>query len=83
MVYIAKSHKELESFFNQKIQFFSFPFGKKFQRNSDSDRIASKISKYSFSCSGGINIKIINRPLKRIGVHNENIVNLQDLSSKQ
>ena len=82
-ILIAKSHKELESFFNQKIQFFSFPFGKKFHRNSDSERIASKISKYSFSCSGGINIKIINRPLKRIGVHNENIDNLHDLLTKQ
>ena len=80
---IASSHKKLESIFKQKINFFSFPYGKISQRNIYSEYIALETSKYYFSCSGGINTKINKGAINRIGIHNENVDDLKNLLLKQ
>ena len=80
---IALPHKKLEKIFKKKIDFFSFPFGKIFQRNFYSENIAEKISKHYFSCSGGINTKINKGAINRIGVHNEEVDELNNLLLNQ
>ena len=80
---IALAHKELEKVFKKKIDFFSFPYGKISQRNFCSEYIAEKISKFYFSCSGGINTKINKGAINRIGIHNEEIDDLNNLLLNQ
>ena len=80
---IALPHKKLEKIFKKKIDFFSFPFGKIFQRNFYSEYIAEKISKHYFSCSGGINTKINKGAINRIAIHNEEIDELNNLLLNQ
>ena len=74
---------KLSKIFKKKIDFFSFPFGKIFQRNFYSDYIAEKICKHYFSHSGKINTKISKGAINRIGVHNEEVDKLNNLLLSQ
>lgn len=77
---IKDAHNELKLFLNIDLKYFSFPFGKIDQRNFKSDYIASETANFIFMCEGGINkTHQLKKNMSRIGVHNENIKELEKL----
>ena len=81
---INDCHNYLENFFNTKIAYFAFPFGKLNKRNYHADKAARSLGVKIFECYGGVNKSFAKHfNILRIGIHNETKENFHSLLSKQ